>query len=296
MRSDPINLCPDTMLMSLDRIILGVDFTQASVAAARWIRRDLAPRAELVLVHVIPAGTEPVSDETTIAAARARAKARLQEIVESIRLGLTRAVVRVGDPAEQIADVAAELDADLIVVGPHRLSASTPDTLGSTAERLLAHSPLPVLAVAGAMNGTPTRLLVPVDGGDLGVVAFDWARMLEDRFGTGIAVVHLAHAREPSGGTKVELDGRPGVPRWRQLMAKSKPASAFVDAVEGDSASVIMAQAERFGSDLVVTDMLDSDLLQTTRCPVLVARAATPTTSRDQRRAAHDPSPNAPWR
>jgi len=35
------------------RVVVGVDFGSASLAAARWTARHLMPEAELVLVHVV---------------------------------------------------------------------------------------------------------------------------------------------------------------------------------------------------------------------------------------------------
>jgi len=40
------------------RVVIGVDFSDASLAAARWAAMHLAPDAEVVLAHVLP---EPVA-------------------------------------------------------------------------------------------------------------------------------------------------------------------------------------------------------------------------------------------
>ncbi|NUO64652.1 MAG: universal stress protein, partial [Gemmatimonadaceae bacterium] len=41
--------------MRLARVMVAVDFSGPSLAAARWAARELAPGAEIVLAHVIRA-------------------------------------------------------------------------------------------------------------------------------------------------------------------------------------------------------------------------------------------------
>ena len=45
--------------MQFDRVVIAVDFSAASLAAARWAAMQLAPRAELALVHVVSAPVAP---------------------------------------------------------------------------------------------------------------------------------------------------------------------------------------------------------------------------------------------
>jgi nucleotide-binding universal stress UspA family protein len=51
------------------------------------------------------------------------------------------------DPAEQVVDIADEVDAELIVIGMRRRSAVGKLLLGSTAQRILLDARCPVLAV-----------------------------------------------------------------------------------------------------------------------------------------------------
>ena len=62
-----------------------------------------------------------------------------------------RQLVRGMDPAEDLVNVADELDADMIVIGLRRRSPVGKLILGSNAQRVLLDAPCPVLAVkAGA--------------------------------------------------------------------------------------------------------------------------------------------------
>src|SRR5690606_7654609 len=131
--------------MSLERVVVGVDFTEGSTAAARWVARELAPDAELVLVYVVdiptpPAflqGAFPPHDELVQTTIRG-AEARLRELGGELRARLMWTKVRVGQPAEEIAAEAEEMHAGLIVVGEHGKRRAFWDVLGSTAERVVA--------------------------------------------------------------------------------------------------------------------------------------------------------------
>jgi nucleotide-binding universal stress UspA family protein len=55
--------------------------------------------------------------------------------------------IREGDPAEEILDYAAEIDADAIVAGTHGRSGVERRLIGSVAERLVRHATCPVMTV-----------------------------------------------------------------------------------------------------------------------------------------------------
>jgi nucleotide-binding universal stress UspA family protein len=58
-----------------------------------------------------------------------------------------RQLVRGMDPAEDLVNIAAEVDAELIVIGLRRRSPVGKLSLGSNAQRVLLDAPCPVLAV-----------------------------------------------------------------------------------------------------------------------------------------------------
>jgi nucleotide-binding universal stress UspA family protein len=71
--------------------------------------------------------------------------------------------VAYGPLIEEIASRSAKLPADLLVFGSHGSSFMRHLFLGSTAERLLGHSKLPMLVVKQAAHEAYKTLLVPVD-------------------------------------------------------------------------------------------------------------------------------------
>jgi universal stress protein A len=56
-------------------------------------------------------------------------------------------ILRVGNPYEEIVNVAKELGVDLIVIGSHGSAGLSRLLLGSTADRVLQYAPCPVLVV-----------------------------------------------------------------------------------------------------------------------------------------------------
>lgn len=63
---------------------------------------------------------------------------------------------RVGNPADEIAQLASDLDADLVMVGTHSRRGIERLLLGSVAERVVRTAPCPVLVVrAKAASGVP---------------------------------------------------------------------------------------------------------------------------------------------
>src|SRR5690606_23931576 len=138
--------------MKLERVVIGMDFSEPSIAAARWAALHFAPDAELVLVHSIEIQRPPrflraalpppaELEETT----RQGAEQRLREVGLSLGAPRIWPVVREGRPADQIAAVAEERGADLIIVGEHGRSGGIRGLVGSTAEQLARSAPAPVL-------------------------------------------------------------------------------------------------------------------------------------------------------
>ena len=118
------------------------------------IAKSLASQegAELTIVHVVQkiatsgdAALAWYADEEKVEAKVRRIASELSE--EGLNPSL-KIVTHVGpQPAHQIADLAREADADLIVVGTHGHSAISGLLLGSVTQRLLHVAPCPVLVV-----------------------------------------------------------------------------------------------------------------------------------------------------
>jgi nucleotide-binding universal stress UspA family protein len=105
---------------------------------------------ELHLVHVVSdrVSAESETDESVLHGQLAHAREQLQIRVETLESTQTLRVlghIRPGVPVRGILQVAADIDADLIVVGTHKRTGVRKFMLGSVAERVLREAHCPVL-------------------------------------------------------------------------------------------------------------------------------------------------------
>jgi nucleotide-binding universal stress UspA family protein len=135
------------------RVVVGVDASDAALAAVRWAAREARARhATLELVHVMTHGTVVASSiyaplPLPTDPAFAAAAEWLTELVASLELGDLRVRHRIetGDPAPALARRAG--DADLLVVGAHPRRGVLGLTQGSTADACIRDAACPVVVV-----------------------------------------------------------------------------------------------------------------------------------------------------
>jgi nucleotide-binding universal stress UspA family protein len=189
------------MTPALDRIVLGMDFSIPARQAARWILDHLAPEGRLLLVHSLEIAEPPSflrafvpPNDSAHESARRGALVRLQELADSLNGADVHTALREGRPGDRIAAVAQETDADLVVVGEHGHRRGLADVLGSTAEQLVRAAACPVLLARNLPHEAPGSLLVPVDGAaGPTVAALAWARLLHERTGARIVLLHVVN-------------------------------------------------------------------------------------------------------
>lgn len=75
------------------------------------------------------------------------AKKELESIVERYPGVPCKMVVFIGDPKESIIEHAIEIKASMIVLGTHGRTGLSHMLMGSTAEYVIRHSPIPVLVI-----------------------------------------------------------------------------------------------------------------------------------------------------
>lgn len=144
-------------------ILVPLDFSQRARKALRHARALARQHgATLILLHVVEPlacpsdlGYTPVISEEMMQEIHQDAARRLEEAAEAERrLGLScRTVLRSGRPYIEIAEAAAELKADLVVLTTHGYTGLKHVLLGSTAERVIRHAPCPVLVVRDPETG-----------------------------------------------------------------------------------------------------------------------------------------------
>ena len=152
----------------LNRVLLATNFRPSSAAAtqlATSISNHLG--AELHAVYVIGDYFDQISSifpEGGLAALT-RFRSHVQERMTQLSRGFgSKATTHIGEgrPYQEIVKLAANLDADLIVIGTavHGSLFGSNQVLGSEIERVIRNSPCPVLCVPGARVVTPLPALV----------------------------------------------------------------------------------------------------------------------------------------
>jgi universal stress protein A len=145
----------------IQKIIVPIDFSEASEAAARYaatLARTVG--ASVHLIHVLdevplaPAPLEFYAGESEPAreARYQAASTRLTSLAASLSANATRVTseVRSGATADRIGEAVIDYGADLVVMSTHGRTGLSHLLLGSVAERLIRTARCPVLAIRGS--------------------------------------------------------------------------------------------------------------------------------------------------
>lgn len=149
----------------LGSVLVALDLSPLSArTAARAALLPLAAGSHLTLLHVMPW----LRRAQTRRGAGKAARAALEELASDLAPSLGREVrlrteVRSGPAASEIAKQAHAARAELLVVGRGGHRALRDALLGSTAERVVRQSRVPVLAVRNQPRGPYRRPLLAVD-------------------------------------------------------------------------------------------------------------------------------------
>lgn len=290
--------------LRIGRVLVAVDFGTPSLAAARWVARNLAPDAEVVLAHVLPVPAVPPflrghlrAPDAFVQEVTAPMRGGLDGLAEALGAAHVRTELRVGQPAAQLAELAALHDVDLICVGRPRGRGDTVKLGRNTVDRLLRKSPVPVLQASGPLATPPSALLAAVDGGVASeqIVRTAWA--LAARHEARLTTVHVldddlrayVRAMEVAAGAaagaaadarRAEEALRSTTSAWLADMLRNAGARTGRSDVlvgQGDPGQEILGAARKLGADLIVLgrdghDALSPDTVgSTTR---LILRAA----------------------
>ena len=298
--------------MKIERLLVAVDFSDTATAAARYAVEHFAPGVEVVLLHVIDPPARPrfahdvlPPEETLEAMAREFAAKRFMEIASSLPSGIrSRVEVRFGKPDEVIGATAKDVDASIVVIGPHGDRPRPWRFLGTTADRVVRTSPVPVLVATAPTPHPPRRILVPVDDDSAASPVLAWTRDLSGQFDADVTLLHVwsnavySHVASMSyAETRTEADARREIEselrgvaqHWLNHMARTGLARERVTSTVawGKTADVVLETAESSGAELIVLGRNGSGLvsgallgrttatvLHGAHCPVLVVTKA----------------------
>ena len=263
--------------MRTDRIVIGVDFSPPSIAAARWTMQEFARGAEFVLVHALDVPTAPPflrgrfpDADTLLADARIGAEARFAELRPAFGAAKVSCEVRVGHAAEEIVAAAREHGAQLVVVAKHGERHGVWRQPGSTAEQVVRSATLPVLMVAEPRWGRPRRILAAIDDSMIARTVLAWASALARRWDADVTALHVVSSAVMSHvlsmasiGAEEDVEPTPEFvreefgaerDRWVEKLAEAgvAPAHASSEIAFGEAGQEIVAAMHRLDADLIV--------------------------------------------
>jgi nucleotide-binding universal stress UspA family protein len=252
--------------------------------------------AELVLAHMV-AGVSP--------AARGGALDAVAAIRETcVARGLrVQSVVEEATPARGLLSVITRLNLALVVMSTHGSSGPSRWVVGSVADHLLRHVPVPILLLtptaldAGTAGRLHQRVIVPVDGSELSRQIYPAVRALAGHLGAPITLVRAIETEavlratfgEPFGPDSGELRRlievrvlaglRQRAREWSAtglsadaVVVTGRAATAVLDLAAGrDAGWLAMAAHGQGGHGGLVFGSTALAILRRTTLPVLLA-------------------------
>lgn len=201
-------------------VLVGVDGSEASLAAARWAADQAARlhwRLHLVCAYAVPAFTVAALDGGFAAvddsAIQRGAQSVLDEAVEQIRDDVpTTTAIELGDPAGVLTELTKQ--ARLAVVGTRGGGGFADRLLGTVSSALPAHAHCPTVVVPLQEDADflpVRRIVVGVDGSESATVALRHAvdqAILWDAELTAVAAVPVAGGASSLGWLPTTVDRR----------------------------------------------------------------------------------------
>jgi nucleotide-binding universal stress UspA family protein len=139
------------MSFSADRVVVPVDFSGESAAAIQAAITLAGDASHLHVVYVL----QPLDSispgvllgDVTDDSRKTAATISLKKLTASCGASDAEDVILVGSPGLEIAEYAARINADLIVIPSHGFHGMKRFLLGSTAERVIRHANCSVLVL-----------------------------------------------------------------------------------------------------------------------------------------------------
>jgi nucleotide-binding universal stress UspA family protein len=179
-------------------------------------------------------------------------EARIAEVADAADVRV-RAIA--GPPVTALLDVAAEVDADVVVVGSTRHGTFPLSLLGSTCRAVLRRSPRPVLVLRPNRPPIPRRVLAPTDLSAYSSNAFAWGLALAGHVeGSEVRALLVINESLMLLPLEQRLLERVAEEELAEFTQKAGEAEAPPDRVvrKGDPSTEIVAEVKEWGADLLV--------------------------------------------
>jgi nucleotide-binding universal stress UspA family protein len=203
-----------------------------------------------------------------------------------------RHIVRVGDPAETLLEIARDERVSLISMSTHGRTGIPRWVFGSMAEKMLRASPVPLLLVrsfrpdregkpvSAAAESRPARILVPIGAGESSQEVIPAAMELARAFGAHLLVLNVCEGHPQCCVPVPELTRahekfREAGLTAEPLMRRGDPAEQILEACRQHSADLIaMSTHGRAGVRRWMLGSVAEKVLRHATVPMLVVRSA----------------------
>lgn len=151
------------------RVLLGIDFGSASLAAARWATANVALRAETILAHVMPVPEPDALDGDDIERLEALREMRLRiagglsGFAATLQARSINSLVRFGSPSRWLSTIANDVEASLVVLGRRTDANRTRMGEPNVIERVARRTSASVLVVPERAAPSVERIVAAVD-------------------------------------------------------------------------------------------------------------------------------------
>lgn len=291
-----------------NRVLVPIDFSRPSLQAIPYalsISRQFG--ADVHLLHVTDLSQLPPPTLMTLplvpqAEWDRRFMKQLQAVAQKYRTdgNVSALEPRAGTAYEEICAAARELKANLIVISTHGYTGYKRAFLGSNAERVVQHSPCPVLVVRQHIGGSidpRTRtgfrlrtILVPTDFSECSRIGSDYGLQLASDFGAELRLVHVINPNAFLYGDKYtaldpaqllqEMEDA-AQKRMRSMAARAKarysvrliygsPAVEICKAANEDADLIVISTHGRTGLGHILLGSVAEHVVRYAHCPVLV--------------------------
>ncbi|MEZ6151157.1 MAG: universal stress protein [Pirellulaceae bacterium] len=250
-------------------IVVATDFSERSDRAIR--RAKLLARefdANLHLVHVV----DDDQAQLIVQAERDASTKLLEELTHTLEeLDAVKCDFRVvlGRPSSGIVQAARDIDADLIVIGPHRRQLLRYILIGTTAERTIRAADRPVLMANGVPKGSYRRALLATDLSSYSEATVRTAKSLGLLDRTNVSLLHVYSAPGASLMSRATLgEGQKRAYVMEHRQQANEEVRSFVDRVNVDGMSTILKPATGdIGETICSTaDELSAELIVVGTC------------------------------
>lgn len=139
-------------------VLAAVDYSNSSRGALRKaVERAHREASALHVVHVVESGDDDAASDRAAQELREFVDSELKDWDQAKSSDIPMVITHIltGRPANEVAQLASDLDADLLVVGAHGERGFHRLLLGSTTDRIVRLSTVPVLVVPTADRDAP---------------------------------------------------------------------------------------------------------------------------------------------